>query len=201
MHWLFVVVGTAVSGLLAYGLLTRRKRPSEDPQSLPGFKVREGWVPLMLMPSSELNVRYPIKPALQSAIDFWNEAAGFRLFEGIGELNLKGRLISLMMDYEQYTKDGVSTAHEDAAAFTVLHFDQNGYVKDAAIYVVVLPDRSPLPLKRALAHELGHCLGLDHDKSSLSVMYGKLTQEVFCVTEKDKQYLKDTFGGQDAASS
>jgi predicted Zn-dependent protease len=78
---------------------------------------------------------------------------------------------------------------------TLLHFDPEGEIESASLYVdrrkiVGLDDYR---MKRAAAHELGHVLGLDHDESSWSVMFGKVRGTPFELSKKDRKLLRSAY--------
>lgn len=72
-------------------------------------------------------------------------------------------------------------------------FDQGQYVKDAnGTRITIYEFESRDYLVRALAHEFGHALGIEHTKDPRSLMYPYNSGKKVFLTEEDKAALKET---------
>jgi predicted Zn-dependent protease len=85
------------------------------------------------------------------------------------------------------------TGHETAVAYAHLTF-KNESLHSAVVYMSNWENLPSMDLDRAMKHELGHCLGLDHDENTFSVMYGELSRRVYCVSPMDKEFLVKVYG-------
>lgn len=76
-----------------------------------------------------------------------------------------------------------------------IDFDQGTYTEDASgkrIDIYEFTDETEL--KRVLAHELGHALGIGHVENPDSIMYSYNIGESFTLTEEDVAALKEVCG-------
>lgn len=191
MAILFWIVFALATGGVLYGVLTHKKRfEHEDELGLKEVRrFDRSWVPLTIVVDPELNKHMDtISDAACEAAEFWNVRTGLRLFFPPGEVVREGGVIPLL----SAPIDG--SDHEDVIAYTRLQLTKNGAIRSAAIYVVPGWILTKAILKRALAHEFGHCLGLAHDGVRGSVMHGTALEGAYLVTEKDAEFLRQTYG-------
>lgn len=191
MNWQQVLVllsSAAALGSIIWLVMTRRRR---EPTALPEVKTfRKDWPPLTLVVDTEFEVddMLQLEQSLKAAACFWNSACS-RLFSSPGELLADGHTIPVMQ-----APSWELDRHPDAVAYTHLSLDSDGALTGAAVYIMPRWKDRPEVLHRALAHELGHCLGLEHDEENGgSVMYHKAIDAPFEVTVKDKTFLNSVY--------
>lgn len=108
---------------------------------------------------------YPERAKLDKDIESLNEMAS-SLNRKAGDLN---RQIQQLNESAAETNAKVN-AYNSSGAGT--DFDQGRYVKDAASERITIYEfKSKAELTRALAHEFGHALGLDHNENPASILY------------------------------
>jgi hypothetical protein len=178
MPIVFVLAVVLVLGAVSYGLSTR-----EDGKTLP--TVSKGWpqkiFPLNIYTETEFD-------SVKQAAIFWNRSIGKALFSVVDD--------SMADTAHQLVLVGTSDneSHPHGAAWTDVKASQ-GRILYAQVNLSprfeFLTDEQKF---RAMAHELGHVLGLGHDDFAESVMYSKVQSPYEpIVTAKDKALLKQLY--------
>ena len=189
MIWLGIgivgIVAAGVIALIAYGLVTRDKYALSDIT-----EFDRGRIPLHLLVDHKFNSRF--RDAVVEAAEFWNTAIGTTWFVAPDVVGEGGSLIAI----DPYNDD---TNHGRAFAYTHLALTENKKgIAGASIRINTkrydLHDLSITVLCNAIAHELGHTLGLAHDDISDSIMYGKARADGAMVMESDITFLREAYG-------
>jgi len=152
----------------------------------------KSWVPLSLFIDETLaSVQDKLELSFGEGVDFMNKGSGLELFVPLGDVG-EGYTIAILPYLEK---------EDDAAIMsTKVTTDKDGILKEVVIYVddsKIAEETSELVLIRAAAHELGHCLGLDHDVFPVSVMFPRARGGDFALTPKDKELLKALYDGRE----
>lgn len=157
-------------------------------------KWKKGWVPITLVVDED---DFPpeevarLLGAVRKAARFWNEQTGVTLFCPPEEVGT-GAVVPVMR-HNPLTMD--EKEREDAVAYASLTVNRmTGSLSRAVVYMREWENLHSTTLARAMKHELGHCLGLAHDDIEFSVMYGKVSQRVYCVSPADKAFLQEVYG-------
>lgn len=193
MLTIIVLVGAillTLSGAIYSVLTSKRRRDEADKLGLPSIRLFErSWVPITLVPSVELQeYEEEILSVVRRAAHCWNEKTKLSLFVDLGELAQLGSVVPILRAPE-------NSEHQNALAYTRLVVDRRGALESAALYLTskgLAADKASL--ERAMKHELGHCLGLDHDDIPESVMYGVALSRSCRITEKDIEFLQEIYG-------
>lgn len=188
MIWAFIVMLVLAVGGIAYGVLVQTKK--NEKLGMPQItRWKKEWVPLTLILSDDFlqDEIAKLHEAIKAAARFWNRETGVKLFAAPGDVGA-GAVIPVM------PQPITETGHEEAVAYAALTFDKSGALHAAVVYMSNWEHLPTLELNRAMKHELGHCLGLAHDENEFSVMFGKVSQRVYCVSNPDKEFLKEVYG-------
>jgi len=186
---LFAILSVISCGLIAYGVLRKKKK---EITGLPGIqRWNRKWIPITLVVGEEEFLKEEVPKllnAVRAGCKFWNEQIGIKLFMPLGDIGT-GRVIPVKRH------DPLTMKTEDSTvAYAHLTISNSGELKDAVVYMSNWENLPSLSLARALQHELGHCLGLGHDESGLSVMYGSVSRSIYCVSPADKAFLLEVYG-------
>jgi len=187
MIWIFIVATVLAVGGIAYGVLVQSKKNEKlGMDSITRWKKE--WVPLTLVIDESFleDESAKLLSAIKAAARFWNREVGIKLFAPPGDVGT-GSVIPVMP--QPITEED----HENAVAYASLTC-KRGALPAAVVYMSNWENLPSLSLDRAMKHELGHCLGLAHDENTYSVMYGSLTSRVYCVSNADKEFLKEVYG-------
>lgn len=189
MKILFVIMSIISVGLIAFGVLRKKKKEATGMPSIRRWDKK--WIPITLILGEEdfLPDEVPrLMSAIKAGAKFWNTQTGLKLFAPQGDIGTGGVI-------PVKRRDPLTMESEDnAVAIASLTINQKGELKNAVVYMNNWENLPSLTLDRAMKHELGHCLGLDHDESDLSVMYGAVSRSVYCVSPADKAFLEEVYG-------
>lgn len=189
MLWVVIAASVAALGAVLFGVLRAKK--AHDSLGLDQItKWRKDWVPITVLVDFDDFLPEEVaklKDAVRAAAHFWNEQIGVKLFVSPMEIGT-GATIPVMR-HDPLTME----EREGAAAYASLHL-KGGELVRAAVYMADWENLPTLVLARTMKHELGHCLGLAHDEAELSVMYGKTSQRIYCVSPLDKEFLREVYG-------
>ena len=190
---LFVGFAISMIGLIAYGLL----RHKEEPCGLEGIK---DFAPTRIPFTLVLNTDFPhydiVSNAMVQAILFWQEALpDLTLFASFGDVARGGVIGWREMDDLMGTP--YYEGHKHAFAWAKLELTEDKAIApNPTVYVAtdLIEGVTFLQLWRAIAHELGHILGLAHDPNEpLSVMHNKALSEAPMVTAADFEWLMEIY--------
>ena len=188
-----LVFGVFVVALLIYGIVTHRTRPLEgDAGVFPHMKFPQDWPPLTIVldPALEEMESYYMT-ALKEAAAWWEKETGRRYFVPPGELGRGGHIIPVLEDLDDTERAEGAVAYVDVRMDT-----KTGYLCSAPIYLLVSHrGLHPELMADIFKHELGHCLGLMHDKDPRSIMYHKAGGHGQFVSPKDVDLLEETYPG------
>lgn len=144
------------------------------------------WTPITLVIDEEgLASTLPrLRFGINQAISFWNDGLGFTVFMKLGDIS-EGAVVPVI----GLEKTGQALA---SARLTV---GKDGAIKAAFVEIDEgkLYSLKDTEMVRVLCHELGHVLGLDHDESPSSVMYGRASIASYRITDKDKELLTTAY--------
>ena len=189
MIWIFIAASVLSLAGIAYGVVVVRKN-NERLGMHQITRWNRKWVPLTIVVGEEFlsEEQSRLTDAVKAAARFWNEQTKIKLFAPQGDVG-DGGVIPIM---RQPLSDIMADKHKDAVAYAELAINKS--IKSAAVYMVNWENLPTTVLARAMKHELGHCLGLMHDEIEYSVMYGKTSKHVYCVSPDDKAFLKEVYG-------
>lgn len=151
------------------------------------------YIPISLVIDSSLIDRRPeVVQATTRAIRWWNTASAMKLFRPVGEVGHKGHwcLILPFSPNTEWIEDSVQSI-----AYASLLMSDDGTIAQAIIYVneELIQELGADCLFRAMAHEMGHLVGLDHDNDPKSVMYHTRQEGAFCLLEQDRERLINAY--------
>ena len=187
--WTVIVLSILAACGITVGVFVRKKDEKLGMAKITRWK--KSWVPITVVIDEDDFLPEEVarvQGAVRKAARFWNEQTGVTLFVPPGEVGI-GAVIP-MMRHDPLTME----EHENAVAYTTLAIGWRGDLVRAVVYLADWENLPSLILARAMKHEFGHCLGLDHDDIEFSVMYGKVSQRVYCVSGPDKAFLKEVYG-------
>ena len=185
MIWVALAACLLATGAVAYSVFSRNKEATGMGQV---SRWRKSWVPITVIVSEDFLPEETAKllDAVKRAIRFWNGETGVMLFADPTDVG-RGAVIPVMR-HDPLTMDN------DAVAYAAIGVGIDGSLKNAAIYMNNWENLSAPVIIRAVKHELGHCLGLEHDDIEFSVMYGKASSRIYCVSPADKEFLRNVYG-------
>ncbi len=186
--WIVIILSVLAAGGVAYGVLRKKKELLGLNQIT---KWKKNWVPITVIVNEDDFLPEEVARVLDAtskAARFWNEQTGVTLFvppDGVGA----GVVVPVMRH------DPLTMEESNAVAYASLTVNRiSGSLIGAAVYLSEWENLPSMVLARAMKHELGHCLGLAHDDIEFSVMYGKISQRVYCVSPADKAFLQEVYG-------
>jgi hypothetical protein len=148
--------------------------------------------------------------AYQANVDSWNERGGapkeiydglkqeqllleverLNLNNAIADLNALGQQIKNTSGKHNAVVADVNAKVETINKSTNREFEEGVYDPNTQT-ITIYEFESPLSLKRVLAHELGHAIGIDHVGGKDSIMYAYNDSPVFKLSEEDTQALAE----------
>lgn len=147
-------------------------------------------LPIKLVIHDDANLHMPgLRVGATKALRWWNTAAGFPLFEELGERTTENTSGNFIVFSE------ADPSSEDTAAYADMVYT-NGAITAGGIRctkdkINALPKQE---LVRAISHALGHALGLKHDESEPeSVMYETIVEGKPTLTVADLETLKAVY--------
>jgi len=190
MLWVVIAASVAALGAVLFGVFRAKK--AHDSLGLEQItKWRKDWVPITVLVDFDNFLPEEVaklKDAVRAAAHFWNEQVGVKLFASSMEIGT-GATVPVMR-HDPHTME----ERKEAAAYAALHLNKKGELVRATVYMADWENLPSLILARTMKHELGHCLGLAHDEAELSVMYGKTSDRIYCVSPLDKEFLREVYG-------
>lgn len=150
----------------------------------------KSWVPLrMVMSPTLIGYEDILLKAVREAESYWNEKSGLPLFTGSDKVSITGHSV-LLAPAPYDIRNGARTV-----AYTCCKTDVRGALTGATIYLnsnwILCSHRE---LIQIMTHELGHCLGLRHDGTHGSVMYGNRLNGVYTITDASVKFLRQVYG-------
>ena len=132
-------------------------------------------VPIIVLVDEALEPHY--LPAIDDAIEWWNNQAGRKLFNRRGELRADAALVIVML--YRGKRDILGLAERLGPGSAVVYL--RAY------------DESRLHA-RVVRHELGHVLGLAHEKAGGSLMFPAVLDRDYMISDDSWCLLKDLYG-------
>ncbi len=174
---------------LFLGSVVALARSNPDSGTLPDLPPwANGSKPFMLIIAGDITTAELVR-ACERAMQFWGEhVPGMWLNYGNAGL---GATVSLMSCDTLHPPLRDRCGGFGHTQFTI----QENHILSAAIYVdaTLIGKMTELQLWRAIAHELGHVVGLAHDDLRRSVMYHKALDQQPTVTAQDRNLLQGIY--------
>lgn len=194
--WGWLIVGLSVATLTLIVVMNvirdRKKRPLVDHGMLPGLLMwPEGSVPFMVLLDTDIVPTERLNDALDWALTFWRDQVSPELFAAPGEVPEGGKTIPIM-DSEKWSDWPTQERCTKRFGYTNL-IQLKDELWSAAVYIdtTMIQEMADRDLRRGIAHELGHVLGLAHDDMEESIMYHSVsTGATPIVTEGDITMLR-----------
>jgi len=182
-----LLVALGLFAIFAMFIVLLTTRPKKDHGALQQVtKFNREWIPITFVIDEEglVSTLPRVQFGLRQAIAFWNYGLGFDVFMRLGDIG-EGAAVPII---------GLEKTSQ-ALASARLTVGRDGAIKDAFVEIDEgkLYSLKDTEMVRVLCHELGHVLGLDHDESSSSVMYGRASIAGYRITDKDKELLTTAY--------
>jgi len=176
---------------LAIAAWIRDNKPGKDHGRLPGLMMwPPGSVPFLVMLDTDISPN-GLNEALAWAVNFWRLGAHTSLFAAPGEVPEGGKTVPIMSS-DKWPDWPTTECCSKRFGYTNL-IQRQGELWSAAVYidVAMAHTMNERDLRRGLAHELGHVLGLAHDEIEESIMFRSVPVDADpIVTESDKTMLQ-----------
>jgi hypothetical protein len=142
-----------------------------------------------------------LQTAYNQAVDAVNARGGATKSEAAAlasqrnDLNALASAINIQVDAFNASVNALNAVVEKYNQTAGYTFEEGEYVRDAAGQRInIFEFIGNLQLKRVLAHEFGHAIGLDHDSDLKSIMYAKNESGNLVATKADLAALRALCG-------
>ena len=116
-----------------------------------------------------------VRTALKHTIEYINHRVGRRVYADLGDIT-EGMTISVAMERGPFY---ARASFRETSEYARLRINPNAVIDE------------PSKLPRALAHELLHFAGLAHDQLRDSVMYPRVVDGDFEITDRDRELVRN----------